>query len=97
MLVADCLEMIERKSATLDADMIARFRAVCLAAIGHQATVDVPVRSRQLLGLALGRLGDERIHADPRDAAGYVVVPARDYPYQDGEVATIATPFALGR
>ena len=96
VVVADCLEMIERKSAPMDEQMHARFRAVCLAGIGHQAPVAVPVRARQSLGLALGRMGDPRIHG-PQDRAGYIEVPAGDYPYQDDEVVTIANPFALGR
>ncbi len=75
LVVADCLGILMGRKYRLAAQIEARFRDICLAAIEGE----IPVSQRCNLGLALGRLGDPRIVIDLRERAAYVELPSGDY------------------
>ncbi len=79
LVVADCLNILMGRKYRLAKKVEAHFREICLTAIERE----VPVQKRCSLGLALGRLDDPRIVNDLRKRAGYVKVPADDYPLGD--------------
>lgn len=94
VFVAEALELCLAKNYAVPEELKDRFRRLALDAIEDE----VQLRSRQALGLSLGRLGDPRIRS-LRDPAAYVEVPAGRYPYGDEKkaVVEIATPFRIGR
>jgi hypothetical protein len=93
VFVAEALELCVAKRYQIPEALAERFHRLSLDAIEDE----VELRSRQTLGLCLGRLGDPRIF-DLRDPRAYVEVPAGIYPYgDDGETVDIAAPFRIGR
>jgi formylglycine-generating enzyme required for sulfatase activity len=93
VFIAEALELCLAKKYAVPDALAEQFRRLALNAIEDE----VELKSRQSLGLCLGRLGDPRI-LSLRDPEAYVEVPAGPYPYGD-EGATIesAEPFRIGR
>jgi hypothetical protein len=71
---AECADSIRGKGIGLRPDLAGKLRDICLAAIERESDV----KDRALLGLALGKLGDPRIHS-ARDRAAYFTIDARPY------------------
>jgi formylglycine-generating enzyme required for sulfatase activity len=93
LFIGEALELCLAKRYQVPETLAESFRRVTLGAIEDE----IELRSRQALGLCLGRLGDPRIF-DLRDPRAYVEVPAGTYPYGDeGETVEFAAPFLLGR
>ncbi|MBL8666322.1 MAG: SUMF1/EgtB/PvdO family nonheme iron enzyme [Rhodospirillales bacterium] len=93
VFVAEALELCLAKMYAVPDALAERFRRLTLEAIADE----VELKSRQSLGLCLGRLGDPRI-VSLRDPEAYVEVPAGTYPYGDnGETIEIAAAFRIGR
>ena len=81
VVVGDCLQMLLGRKIRLEDDPEEKFRQVCLNAIQRE----VPLRERNLLGLALGQIGDPRLVTDLRDPAAYVEIPAGKYRIGDND------------
>ena len=100
IVLADCLEILLGRQATLPADLREAYESLVTTAIQREA----PVEQRHTLATAWGRLGDPRIAIDlrvgerPETHPGYVLVPAGTYYYGDEKEAfTIDEPFLLSR
>lgn len=95
VFIAEALELCLAKSYTIPEDLKGAFERICREAIEDE----VDLKSRQALGLCLGRLGDPRIH-DLRGNRAYEEVPAGTYPVgedKEKRLVTIAKPFLLGK
>ncbi len=92
IVIADCLQILLGRNIRLREPRQQKFREACLAAIDRE----IALPDRQVLGLALGRLGDPRVITDLRDPAAYVRIEAGEYAYQQGK-QTIGQPFLLSR
>lgn len=93
VFIAEALELCLAKKYAVPDGLAERFRRLVLDAIEDE----VQLKSRQALGLCLGRLSDPRIRS-LRDPEAYVEVPAGRYPYgEEGKTIEIAEPFRIGR
>jgi hypothetical protein len=82
VVAAECVDSIRGKGMVLRPDLATRLRDICLAAIER----DIEVKDRAQLGIALGKLGDPRIHS-ARDPAAYVTAynPFLKYPVTNSQ------------
>ncbi len=93
VFVAEALDLCLAKKYAVPDALAERFRQLALDAIEDE----VELKSRQAMGLCLGRLGDPRI-VSLRDPEAYVEVPAGRYPYgEEGKTIEIGEPFRIGR
>ncbi|SUS07583.1 Sulphatase-modifying factor protein [uncultured Defluviicoccus sp.] len=93
VFIGEALELCLAKKYAVPDALAERFRRLTLDAIEDE----VELKSRQALGLCLGRLGDPRIRS-LRDPEAYVEMPAGRYPYgEEGKTVEIAEPFRIGR
>lgn len=91
--VAEALDLCLAKQYGVPPDLAERFRAMARKAVEDE----VEIKSRQVIGLTLGRLGDPRIRS-LRDEEAYVEVPAGVYPVgEKGETFWLDAPFRIGR
>ncbi|MEO8497560.1 MAG: DUF4062 domain-containing protein, partial [Planctomycetota bacterium] len=92
IVIGDALQILLAKNIRLQSEREKAYQQLCLSAIRPE----VPLRERNLLGLALGRVGDPRVVDDLRELSAYVEIPVGDYAYQDGK-QTIDQPFLLSK
>lgn len=93
VFIAEALELCLAKKYSVPDDLAEQFRRLALDAIEDE----IELKSRQSLGLCLGRMGDPRIRS-LRDTEAYVEMPAGRYPYgEEGKTIEIGEPFRIGR
>ena len=93
VFIAEALDLCLTKVYAVPKELEQEFRQLAVGAIEDE----VELRSRQTIGLVLGRLGDPRV-LSLRDPKAYVEVPAGIYPYSlQNQRVEIAAPFLLGR
>ncbi len=84
IVLGDCLQILRGKKIRLRQEQEDKYRQMCVTAIENE----VALRERNLLGLALGHVGDPRIVTDLRDYENdqaWVKVPVGNYRVGDND------------
>ena len=91
---SDAMGILLDRKLTLQEDLLAPFRTICLAAIDQEAEL----KPRIDLARTLGHIGDPRISSDIHDEKNWVTVEAGPYFYgEDKRPIQIEQPFRLSK